>query len=159
MLAAATRCFSTQPQTNHQGVSEHLRTQIAAAELFDLRHQRSCASSASGKRSTCSGATPSLCTSCLLVVMGCTMSLAKVVMQDILLALDFAIQVIEFVMSICTAVFESMVSPLEMCACIVVVDINETKNCFQICLSVISLLLAVCDWHVPCVFFRPQLSL
>ena len=137
MLAAAARY--------HQGVSEHLRTQIATAELFYLRHQRSCASSVSGKRSTFSGATPSLCTSCLLVVMVCIMSLAKVVIQDILRALDFA-------MSICTSVFESMVSPLEMCACIVVVDANEAKHCFQIALAVTCLLLAVCDWHVPCVF-------
>jgi hypothetical protein len=91
------------------------------------------------------------------------MSLVKVMLQHILLVFEFLIsmfakvlwstlQVLELVMSICTAVFESMVSPLEIGACIAVVDVNEANNCFQISAAVITLLLAVCDWHVPCVF-------
>ena len=98
------------------------------------------------------------------------MSLVKVMLQHILLVFEFLIsmfakvlwstlQVLELVMSICTAVFESMVSPLEIGACIAVVDVNEANNCFQISAAVFTLLLAVCDWHVPCVFFIPQLSM
>ena len=48
-----------------------------------------------------------------------------------------------------TAVLQSMPSPLEMCACIAVVDGSAAKHCFQIALAVTSLCLAVCDWHVP----------
>ena len=67
------------------------------------------------------------------------MSLVKVVLQDML-------QALAFVMSLFTAVLQSMPSPLEMCACIVVVDGCETENGFQIALAVTSLLLAACDW-------------
>ena len=88
------------------------------------------------------------------------MSLVKVVLQDMLLAIEFVMsmfvkglqgtpQVLELVMSMFTAVLQSMLSPLEMCACIAVVDVSDGKNCFQIALAVTSLCLAVCDWHVP----------
>ena len=52
-------------------------------------------------------------------------------------------------MSMCTAVLQSMPSPLEIGACIVVVDVIEGNNYFQMGLAVISLFLAVCDWHIP----------
>ena len=124
ILAAAARCFRAQPLTNAQGASEHLRTQVTAAELFYLRHLRTCAASASGSRSTCSATTPDLCTSGLRVVLGCTMSLVKGVLQ-------------------------SMPSPLEIGVCIAVVNVTEGNNYFQIALAVTSLFLAVCDWRVP----------
>ena len=84
------------------------------------------------------------------------MSLVKVVLQDMLQALEFVmsmfvkvlrstLQVRELVMSMLTAVLQSMPSPLEMCACIAVVDVSEAKNCFQIALAVTSLVPAMCD--------------
>ena len=45
---------------------------------------------------------------------------ARVVQQEMLLA-----------MSMFTAVLPSMLSPLEMCACIAVVDVSEAKKCFH----------------------------
>ena len=160
ILAAAARCFRAQPVTNGQGASEHLRTQVTAAELFYLRHLRTCAASSSGSRSTCSAAAPCLCTSGFLVVLDCIMLLVKVVLQDMLQALEFVMsmfvkllrstpQILEHLMSMFTAVLQSMPSPLEICAFIAVVDVSEGKNCFQIALAVTNLLLAVCDWHVP----------
>ena len=75
ILAAAARCFRAQPLANAQGASENLRTQDTAAELFDLRHLRTCAASASGNRRTYSAATPCVCTSDLLMALDCIMSL------------------------------------------------------------------------------------
>ena len=75
VLDAAVRCSGAQPFTPYHGASGHLNDQVTAAELFYLRNLRSCAASASGKRSTCSGGTSSLCTSCLLLVLDCIMSL------------------------------------------------------------------------------------
>ena len=77
ILAEAARCLRAQPLTNAQGASEHLRTQVTAAELFYLRHLRTCAASASGSRSTCSATTPGLCASGLLLLLDCV-SLVKV---------------------------------------------------------------------------------
>ena len=145
MLAAAARCFRAQPLTNAQGASEHLRTQVTAAELFYLRHLRTCAASASGNRSTCSAATPCLCTSGLLLVLDCIMSLVKVVLQDMLQALEFVMsmflkvlrstpRILKHLMSMFTAVLQSMPSPLEICALIAVVDVSDCKNCFQMSL-------------------------
>ena len=137
ILAEATWCFRAQPLTNAQGASEHLRTQVTAAELFYLRHLRTCAASASGSRSTCSATTPDLCTSGLLVVLGCTMSLVKVVLEFVMSmfvkVLRSTPQILEHLMSRFTAVLQSMPSPLEMCTCIAVVDVSDGKNCFQIC--------------------------
>ena len=48
-----------------------------------------------------------------------------------------------------TAVLQGMPSPLEIGACIAVVDVIEGNNYFQMSLAVTSLFLAVCDWHVP----------
>ena len=48
-----------------------------------------------------------------------------------------------------TAVLQGMPSPLEIGACIAVVDVIEGNNYFQNALAVTSLFLAVCDWHVP----------
>ena len=84
VLPAAARCFKAQPMTNGHGASEHLRTQVTAAELFYLRHLRTCAASSTGARSTCSAAAPWLCISGLLVVLDCIMLLAKVILQDVL---------------------------------------------------------------------------
>ena len=105
ILAEAARCFRAQPLTNAQGASEHLRTQVTAAELFYLRHLRTCAASASGSRSTCSATTPGLCTSGLLLLLDC-MSLVKVVLQDMR-------QALEFVMSMFVKVLRSTLQILE----------------------------------------------
>ena len=48
-----------------------------------------------------------------------------------------------------TAVLQSMLSPLEMGACIAVVDGSDAKNGIRIHLAVTSLFFALCDWHVP----------
>ena len=93
----------------------------------------------------------------------------KMLLQDVLLALEFVtgLFVLELVMSMFTAVLQkmlrstlrvlelavpmfttvlqSMPSPLEMRACIAVVDGSEAKSCFQVALAVTSLCLAVCD--------------
>ena len=89
------------------------------------------------------------------------MALVKVVLQDMLQALELVmfmfmfskvlrstVQVLELVMFMFMAVLQSMPSPLEMCACIVVVDCSDAKNYMQIVLAVTSLFLAVCGWHV-----------
>ena len=119
MLAAAARYFRAQPLTNDQGGAKYSRTQVNAAELFYLRHLRTCAASASGNRSTCSAAAQCVCTSGLLVVMDCIMSLVKEVLQDMLQPVKFLIsmflkvlrstlQMLELVMSMLTAVFQSI---------------------------------------------------
>ena len=88
------------------------------------------------------------------------MSLVKVVLQDMRQALEFVMsmfvkvlrsttQILEHLMSRFTAVLQSMPSPLEIGACIAVVDVIEGNNYFQMALAVTSLFLAVCDWHVP----------
>ena len=58
-------------------------------------------------------------------------------------------QILEHLMYISTAVFQRMPSPLEIGACIAVVDVTEGNTYFQMGLAVTSLFLAVCDWHVP----------
>ena len=55
VLDAAGDCARAQPLTTYNSASEHVNAQVTAAELLYLRHLRSCAASASGKRSTCSG--------------------------------------------------------------------------------------------------------
>ena len=158
VLGAPSNCCRAQPVTTYHSASEHVHAQVTAAELFYLRHVRSCAASASGKRSTCSGEISSLCTSGLLVVLDCAMSLVKVVLQDMLQALDFVMSMCTVMlqsmpsnleMSMIMAVLQSTPSPLEICACIAVVDGSEAKNTQQIINAVTILLLASCDWHVP----------
>ena len=132
---------------------------VTEAELFYLRHVRTCAASTFGHRCTCSGGTPCRCISGLPLIRLLIMSLVKVVLQSMPSVLTFAmsmfvkvlqstLQVLQLLMSMCTAVLESMLSPLEMCACIVVVDVSDSGS-VQRCLAVTSLLLAVCGWHVP----------
>ena len=88
------------------------------------------------------------------------MSLVKEVLQDMLQALEFVMsmfvkvsrsttQRLEHLMSRFTAVLQSMPSPLEIGACIAVVDIIEGNNYCQLALAVTSLFLKVCDWHIP----------
>ena len=90
------------------------------------------------------------------MVMDCIMSLVKEVLQDMLQPVKFLIsmflkvlrstlQILEQFMSNCTAVLQSMPSPLEIGACIAVVDVIEGNNYFQMALAVTSLFLAVCD--------------
>ena len=82
------------------------------------------------------------------------MSLVKVVLQDMRQALEFVMsmfvkvlrsttQILEHLMSRFTAVLQSMPSPLEIGACIAVVDVMEGNNYFQMALEVTSMLLAV----------------
>ena len=98
------------------------------------------------------------------------MALVKVVLQDMLQALELVmfmfmfskvlrstVQALELVMFMFMAVLQSMPSPLEMCACIVVLDCSDAKNYMQIVLAVTSLFLAVCDWHVPRVILYDNL--
>ena len=86
--------------------------------------------------------------------------MASVVLKVMLLALEFVMsmfvkvlrsttQILEHLMSRFTAVLQSMPSPLEIGACIAVVDVIECNNYFQMALAVTSMFLAVCDWHVP----------
>ena len=58
-------------------------------------------------------------------------------------------QVFELRMSIITAVLQNMPSPLELGACITLVDMSDAQNAIQIILAVTSLFLAARDWHVP----------
>ena len=74
------------------------------------------------------------------------MLLAKVILQDVLHALDFVMCMFEKVLR---STLQSMLTPLEICAVIAVVDVSEGTNWYQIVLAVTSLVLAVCDWHVP----------
>ena len=87
------------------------------------------------------------------MVLGCTMSLVKVVLEFVMSmfvkVLRSTPQILEHLMSRFTAVLQSMPSPLEIGACIAVVDVIEGNKYFQIALAVTSLFLAVCDWHVP----------
>ena len=88
------------------------------------------------------------------------MSLVKVVLQDMRQAQEFVMsmfvkvlrsttQILEHLMSRFKALLQNMPSPLEIGACIAVVDVIEGNNYFQMALAVTSLFLAVCDWHVP----------
>ena len=86
------------------------------------------------------------------------MSLVKVVLQDMLQALDFVMYMFTAVfqsvpshleMSMIMAMLQATPSPLEICACIAVVDGSEAINIQQIVNAVTILFLALCDWHVP----------
>ena len=84
MVAAYGRCFRAQRPTNGQGASKHSRTQVSAAELFYLRHLRSCAASASGSKSTSSGVTSNFCIPSELVMLEVLMSVIVPVVQSML---------------------------------------------------------------------------
>ena len=73
----------------------------------------------------------------------------EVVRSMLVRVLQCTVLVFAFVRCMFMVVLQSMPSPLDMCAWIVVVDGCETENGFQIALAVTSLLLAACDWHVP----------
>ena len=60
-----------------------------------------------------------------------------------------AAQLLKHGQGMLTAVLQSMLSPLEMGACIAVVDGSDAKHGIRILLAVISLFFALCDWHVP----------
>ena len=66
----------------------------------------------------------------------------------------------EHLMSRFTAVLQSMPSPLEIGACIAVVDVIEGNNYFQMALAVTSLFLAVCErsFRSFCAAHREQLA-
>ena len=59
-------CYRAQPFINDGGASAHYLT--SAAELFYLRHVRSCAASASGNYCTSSGLTSGICKSGVAVI-------------------------------------------------------------------------------------------
>ena len=76
--------------------------------------------------------------------------LLELVMSMFMAALGKTYQALDVVARFFTAVLQSMVSPLEIGACIVVAGANRTEcRCDQLVLAVIVLLLASCDWHVP----------
>jgi len=81
-------------------------------------------------------------------------------LKPVIMAVLFAMKVLRsmlYLMIRATSwlVLQSTVSPLEMGACISVVDVNfhlwplQKADCFQIALAASSLFIAVCDWHVP----------
>ena len=121
--------------------AEHFATHVSTAELFYLRHSRSCAASAHGKRGTSSGATPGLCISGELVVLELIVTIFMAVLQSTLLMLEFAL-------SMFMAVLQNVPSPLEFGACIVVVDAIE-HECRGVrnALAVLVLFLAACSYH------------
>ena len=73
----------------------------------------------------------------------------ELVMDLFVKALRRTLQVLELVMSMFTAVLQSMPSPLGACACISVADGSEAQSCFHVAPAVTSLCLAVCNLHVP----------
>ena len=144
MVAAYGRCFRAQPPTNVQGASEHSRTQVTAAELFYLRHLRSCAASASGSKSTSSGVTSNLCIPGELVMLEVLMSVIVPVVQSMLRFLSSAWTLLQYIRKLVPHP-----SPLEMVACAVVVDACEAEcQGVQTVLAAFVLFLAVCDWHI-----------
>ena len=144
MVAAYGRCFRAQPPTNVQGASEHSRTQVTAAELFYLRHLRSCAASASGSKSTSSGVTSNLCIPGELVMLEVLMSVIVPVVQSMLRFLRSAWTLLQYIRKLVPHP-----SPLEMVACAVVVDACEAEcQGVQTVLAAFVLFLAVCDWHI-----------
>ena len=66
------------------------------------------------------------------------MSLVKMVLRS-------TPRILKHLLSMFKAVLQSMPSPLEIGACIAVVDVIEGNNYFQMGLAVTSLFLAVCD--------------
>merc|ERR1712115_110039 len=72
------------PLQNVQGALEHLRTLVTEAELFYLRHVRTCAASTFGHRCTCSGGTSCRCISGLPLIRLLIMSLVKVVLTFVM---------------------------------------------------------------------------
>ena len=65
--------------------------------------------------------------------------LLEMVMSMFMAALGKTYQALDIVARFFTAVLQSMPSPLEMVACIAVVDVSEAKTYFQVALAVTSL--------------------
>ena len=152
-------CYRSQPFTNDGGASEHCLT--SAAELFYLRHVRSCAASAFGHHCTSSAVRSGTCRSGVAVIVEFLTAMSMVFCRNVLMLLEMVMSMfmaalrktysaLDVVARFFTAVLQSMLSPLEIGACIVVAGANRTEcRCDQLVLAVIVLLLASCNWHVP----------
>ena len=105
----------------HIGVSEHMVLQVTVAELFYLRHLRSCAASAGGKRCTCSRTAPGLTIpggdgvgfgtcmySAMWTVTDCTIHVCMALLQSTQKTawsiLKYMWKLVELVISMCVAV-------------------------------------------------------
>ena len=147
---------------NVEGVlKQSLRTHVTAAELYYLRHLRSCAASAFGHRSTSTGTTVELCTPGVSVLLEIGISLFMEVLQSMSSMLEFLmymsmamlqrmLRMLELVIFRFVALLQSTPSPLEIGACICVVDAIESKcQGVHIVTAILILFLAGCEWHVP----------
>ena len=165
MVAAYGRPFRLQMLTNKS--QRHWRTQVTAAELFFLRHLRSCAASASGKSSTASGATSNIYKSRDCVILEAFMSAAASVLENTLQVLSSAWIALKYILKLLwqtthwiftcawtllqyTQELVPYSSPLEMVACLAVLETSGVEyQRMQTVLGPLVLLLALCDWHVP----------
>ena len=163
VLVAMGWCFRAQPSTNAQVVLEHSTTFVMASELFYLRHLRSCASTAAGKHHTASGATPSFGISCVRVLMNVVMTVLKLVLAPVIFVMRALRSMLLLLVQITLwrgpgvwrefqylrkLVLQSTLSPLEIGACIVVVDASEPE-CQGVQTALAVFILGMCDWHVP----------
>ena len=136
-----------------RGAAERLRSHTCVAELFYLRHLRSCAATASGSHGASLSASKSLCTRGLRLLLACVTEL-------VIQALSCCFSVLLAILGVLTAVWryilrlvlQSTASVLEIVACIVLVDNNRlTDQWNHKVLAACILLLALMDWHVPMV--------
>ena len=138
---------------NSERVLKHvLRTHVAAAaKLYYLHHLRSCAALAFGHRSTSTGAMGEFCTQGVPMLLQIGMSLLKEVLQYMSMAmLQKMLRILELVIVGFATALQRTTSPLEIGACICVLDKIELKcQGIRIATATFMLLLAGCEWHVP----------
>ena len=154
IMAAKSWCYRAQSSTNAEGAPMQVRNTVVAAELFYLSHLRSCAASATCKHHTGSGATPSLWISDEEVLMHvlepvimtviCTMKVLKSMLLLMIRCTLWLAQWLCYALHRCLTIWcndfhylrklvrQSTVSPLEMGACIAMVDASEAKKWSQI---------------------------
>ena len=143
-------CFRAQPLISVEGASKHVANRTSAAELFYLRHVRSCAASAFGHRCTCSGATSGICISCMVQFLAMLMAVVQSMKMLLTLVKAMSIVLVQMMQLLLDIVLQSMPSPLEIGACIVLAGGGDPEcHGGQLVLAAFVLMLALCDWHVP----------
>ena len=130
---------------NDTGTPPHYLT--SAAELFYLNHLRSCAATASGSHCTSSAVRSGTCESAIAVIVEFLTAMCMILCRNMLMLLNV---IMDVVTGFFTEVLQSIVSPLEVSACIVLAGAGEPEcHRGQLILAAVVLCLASCDWHVP----------
>ena len=163
IMAGTGWCYRAQSSTNAEGASKHANNGVMAAELFYSRGSEATPSFwISGEPPImlvhrCLTTLWNVLEPLLMLIRRCLTTLWNRCLATLWNVLEPLIMLGHRCLTtlwnhfhyLLKLVLHSTFSPLELGACIAVVDVSEAKNCFQIALAVTTLFLAVCDWHVP----------